>query len=623
MGKTVMFLLIFIGMHIPGAAVADTLAGEDAAGASGSSVPALAAPGTTAGGTAPERKKPMSGINVGEPQFISETGLFYVSPATQLVIKVVGGASGIARTEYRIDNGEWKAYEPFRVTAEGSRQIDYRSIDNAGNEESPRSFSIVVDGTPPQTTAFIDRREVVPGRPGLVGKKSTIMLETTEDGSGTALVEYRVDQGAWQPYTSFTAPANGVHTVSYRSVDNVGNKEAEKTITITSEKIPVKTSALVGDPQYKGKDLVISDKTPVTLVVESMSGVISTEFSIDNGPWRKYAPFTVPGAGRHRIAFKSTDETGEKEAPHILDLVVDTTPPETSLLASGQKVERGESLAVDHKVEFQLAADDKMSAVKTTEYQINGGAWVPAVPFSFEAEGKYEIEFRSSDMVGNLEPAGSFTAVIDRTPPVSEIVVGITQSRLDGLVHVDSTTLFQPKATDGLSGVHMVEYSIDGREDTRDTVPFTIITPGRYRIDYQAVDKAGNKEPLKTMLVSVENARGRGEARGDGAAAESAGTPRREFKFAAKAAAAPPQLPAAAPFSDMAGAERRAKSDAAIVDGPMDGIMPESAYSDGYQAPPVNQRLYLDTTRNDKIGLWEYITLGIVNISLILGIMLL
>lgn len=616
----IIYLLILISMSIPEAAFADPLTGE-AAAAEGALAPPVAAvgPGAVSSEAMPARKKPVSGINVGSPQFISEAGLFFISPVTQVVIKVVGGASGIARTEYRIDNGEWKGYEPFMIPAEGSHLVEYRSVDNAGNEESPRSFSLVVDATSPKTTAFVDGREVVPGRPGMVGKNSIITLETKEDASGTALVEYRVDQGGWQPYSPFKAPANGMHTISYRSSDNVGNGEMEKTITITSERIPVTTSASVGDPKYAGKDLVISDKTPVTLAVESMSGITSTEFSIDSGPWHSYVPFTVPGEGRHQVAFKSTDDAGVKESPHLLTLVVDTTPPETSLLVAGQKVERGGSLAVNHKVEFELTANDKTSLVKATEYRVNGGGWVPAVPFSFEAEGKYEIEFRSLDVVDNLEPAGRFTAVIDKTPPISELIVEKSQTQVDGLVQVDSSTLFQPRSTDGLSGVEMVEYSIDGREDTRDTVPFTIITPGRYRIDYQAMDKAGNKETLKTMLVSVAPVSG--GAKGDVTAGESAGMRRREFKFEPKAVAISP-VPAA-PFSDEAGETRRAKSDLLIEDVPMGGSQPESAYSGEFQAPPVNQRLYLDNPKKGNASFWEYLTLGIVNISLILGVMLL
>ncbi|WP_243369988.1 hypothetical protein [Geotalea sp. SG265] len=603
MQKMIICIFVLILMHL---AETGSRAGENAAVLPGSPAPT---PDVAV------KKKPVSGIHVGEPQYISPAGLFFVSPYTDLSIKVTG-ASGTTRTEYRLDDGPWQPYEPFRISAEGAHQIDYRSIDNAGNEESPRSFSVMVDGTPPRTEAFLDGREVVPGRPGLLGKKSMILLETRDEGSGTASVEYRLDEGAWQPYAPFTAPSKGVHTVSYRSVDNVGNREGEKTITITSERIPVRTDAMVGEPKYAGKDLIVSEKTPVTLTAESMSGVTSTEYRIDAGEWRAYAPFTVTGAGRHEIAFRSTDDGGKKEPVRTLTVVVDNAPPETSIFAGTRKMARGEVLPVNHKLEFTFAAEDGVSPVTTTEYRVNGGQWQTSVPLALVAEGKYLIEYRSSDAVGNVEPTGIVTAVIDATPPTGELTVGHPQTEIDGLVRVTPATVFQPKGTDGLSGLEKVEYSIDGRDDTRDTVPFTIATPGRYRIDYQAVDRSGNREPLKTMLVWVEGAPA--DARKDGALGAGA----RQFRFDGKEAAVPGQMPALAPFPASA-VPVGMKESGPMVNAPIGKVLPESAYIGEYQAPPVTPQPYQGSQRRGNISLWEYITLGIVNISLILGVMLL
>ncbi|MGM7721767.1 OmpL47-type beta-barrel domain-containing protein [Metabacillus sp. Hm71] len=61
--------------------------------------------------------------------------------------------SGVAKTEYRINEGEWTEYtEPINSFAVGKNLVDYRSIDNAGNVEAYKSFEVNMDKTAPVTT---------------------------------------------------------------------------------------------------------------------------------------------------------------------------------------------------------------------------------------------------------------------------------------------------------------------------------------------------------------------------------------------------------------------------------------------------------------------------------------
>jgi PKD repeat protein/plastocyanin len=84
-------------------------------------------------------------------------------------------ASGVAATEYRIDGGEWvesAGGESVTVIVDdvGQHTVDYRSRDEAGNLEVPKSISFAVtpsggeDTTAPVTTAALD-----PASPGAGG----------------------------------------------------------------------------------------------------------------------------------------------------------------------------------------------------------------------------------------------------------------------------------------------------------------------------------------------------------------------------------------------------------------------------------------------------------------------
>ncbi len=65
--------------------------------------------------------------------------------------------SGVARTETRVDSGAWTTLtdSTLAIDTTGVHAVYYRSWDNAGNVEKPaRSCTVLVDTTPPVSTAF-------------------------------------------------------------------------------------------------------------------------------------------------------------------------------------------------------------------------------------------------------------------------------------------------------------------------------------------------------------------------------------------------------------------------------------------------------------------------------------
>ena len=109
------------------------------------------------------------------------------------------GGSGVDVTEYRFaGEEEWTTYSgPFTVDDEGSHTIQYRSTDNEGNTETPKSVSVKVDATAPTTTALLNGEAPAANYDGPV----EVDLNADDgDGSGVRLTEIRVDGGEWQPY---------------------------------------------------------------------------------------------------------------------------------------------------------------------------------------------------------------------------------------------------------------------------------------------------------------------------------------------------------------------------------------------------------------------------------------
>jgi hypothetical protein len=71
------------------------------------------------------------------------------------------GGSGVAWTEYRIDSGGWTSGASLTITApadhsgDGVHAVSYRSTDAAGNTETAKSVTVLIDTSGPTTRALV------------------------------------------------------------------------------------------------------------------------------------------------------------------------------------------------------------------------------------------------------------------------------------------------------------------------------------------------------------------------------------------------------------------------------------------------------------------------------------
>jgi hypothetical protein len=125
---------------------------------------------------------------------------------------------------------------PFSLASlsEDAHTIYYYSKDNAGNEETQKSKTVILDNSPPETTLLIGTPKYVKGVDTYVTSATTFTLTATDDsGSGVAHTYYRINVGTWTEGTSFTITgSDGTYTYDWYSVDNLGKTEA---ITVTKQ----------------------------------------------------------------------------------------------------------------------------------------------------------------------------------------------------------------------------------------------------------------------------------------------------------------------------------------------------------------------------------------------------
>ncbi|WP_079911605.1 Ig-like domain-containing protein [Paenibacillus sp. 32352] len=157
--------------------------------------------------------------------------------------------SGVAETYYSIDGGEALKGSTVHVTEEGIHNLQYWSIDKAGNRETPKKAVIRIDKTAPALQLQLSETVLVPANHRLVtvtaetyaqdggsGVASVVLLSIVsnepDDGIGDGSTSNDIQDAEWNtPDSHFLLRAERagsgsgrVYTVTYLAADEAGNR---------------------------------------------------------------------------------------------------------------------------------------------------------------------------------------------------------------------------------------------------------------------------------------------------------------------------------------------------------------------------------------------------------------
>jgi hypothetical protein len=149
------------------------------------------------------------------------------------------GGLGVSATYYRVDGGSLQnglviVVAPPTDGLTEQHAVDFWSVDAAGNVEGTQSVTFTI-ATPNDSVAPTTLHDGVAAYTG----QATISLTAADNlgGAGVNATYYRIDGGAQQSGTQIVVapPASGTqsHTITFWSVDNAGNREADKTFTFS------------------------------------------------------------------------------------------------------------------------------------------------------------------------------------------------------------------------------------------------------------------------------------------------------------------------------------------------------------------------------------------------------
>ena len=126
--------------------------------------------------------------------------------------------------------------------------------------ELTNTVTVFLDNTPPTTSLTIGEPKYISDTTYVTPDTPFTLEADDKEGSGVYSVAYRIYNGAydsgWQPYTApfhLTVLADGVYTIEFNSIDNVGNVENTRCFNVT-----VVGPDINGDGKVDGQDVTIA-----------------------------------------------------------------------------------------------------------------------------------------------------------------------------------------------------------------------------------------------------------------------------------------------------------------------------------------------------------------------------
>ncbi|MBQ1048836.1 ThuA domain-containing protein [Micromonospora sp. C51] len=308
---------------------------------------------------------------------------------------------------YSADGTTWTALTELTNAAVGATpKVGVFTL--SGNQTASKSasfdyFRFSTEAGPDDDTAPVTTAEVsgTPVEGWLTGPATVTLTAADEDGgSGVARTEYQLDDAT--EWTAYTGPVpvtgDGEHELRFRSVDEAGNVEETKAVTVRIDATaPVSTATFAPANDEGWHDGTV----PVVLTsTDAGSGVALLEWSLDGGDWTPYTePVEISGDGDHELLYRATDTAGNAETLKAAVVRIDGTKP--TLLVSG--IADGQLYGDSQDVRVSWQAVDPTSGIASVVGRLDDRPYVSGtLQAMYELPlGLHELTVTATDKAGN------------------------------------------------------------------------------------------------------------------------------------------------------------------------------------------------------------------------------
>jgi hypothetical protein len=220
--------------------------------------------------------------------------------------------------------------------------------------------------------------------------------------------------------------------------------------------------------------------------------IAETKLFIDGTEIAEPDDFMTLEDGEHQIIAYSTDSQGLQSNTVRVHIKVDTVPPISDYtLPAEDPVNTWYTASVPVTLEGWDESADIPPGSGMDRILTSLGTYMGKTMFS--QSGIYDFSWQAVDRAGNREGLRHLEIKIDIEPPVVEGKVFYDQGITEAVI----------SATDLLSGVGVIEYTVNNGGMETYHEPLTFTEEGLYQLKYRAADKAGNYSEWRGLDVWV------------------------------------------------------------------------------------------------------------------------
>ena len=394
------------------------------------------------------------------------------------------GGSAITNHEYSLDGGlSWTVFSPAVTSGSASLSgltngttylVVLRAVNGLGNGDASEAVAFTPFTVPDAPSSLKPA--------GDDGGVTVAFVEPADNGSAITNYEYRIDDGAWTPFSPAQSSSpvvlggltNGVQiAIELRAVNAAGVSVSAGAVNVT----PVAEPSWVATVPDAPTNVVVTPgdgaaSVAFTVGDDGGSSIINHEYSLDGGvTWSEFSPAVTYGTGgdlsgsfvngtTYSVVIRAFNSVGAGEASEAVFLCPSTVPDAPTIDSHSA----GGGFAT---VRFTPGADGG-APILGHEVSVDGGAWTDYDGFADDPENPTSFEAVVAGLTDGV-PASirvrSFNLVGPGAASAPVTVTSVSKPSAPASVIVDpgpvSITLTIVPGDDGGDPINNWEYTID------------------------------------------------------------------------------------------------------------------------------------------------------------------
>jgi hypothetical protein len=372
-------------------------------------------------------------------------------------IKVSSGTdnlSGVSKYRYRIKKdfgelGTWLDYSEFNIAEDGIYTIDFKTIDNAGNESAITSKIVKLDTKNP-IEANVEASVTTPlgNEVYVFGDWSQLAIDV-EFGGSTDNITGNITENEIVYSYSF----DGLNYTEGKSFKLIEDKEYAIYFKATDESglYSIITKEFKIDVTKPLKPEIIMSANEVTYVsdtwtsysvgieiansVDNLSKVAKYQYKVDDGEWIDGSTKEFSLSGNHTIYYRSVDNAGNISESGSKIIKTDMEEPVSFEINS--------SSTVIGSIDVEASTTDELSELASLGYRVFDGeewsAWKESVDETLSGYSRGEVVtiiVEARDVAGNVYSSSKEVTTLLNTNPIA-IEDSISIAEDSGTVKID------------------------------------------------------------------------------------------------------------------------------------------------------------------------------------------